>query len=357
MPIRLLLLCVMQFTLSTSAFAQNVNEFVNIFQGVVRGAIIHEAQFQWRKLPPNEIACIDQALHLEGARIDDLINRGVMPSDPRLSQLRSNCRVQVGQQPIRPVSGQPSSLWNHNGSIVSLEANGKARKFRYEVPKRGLIAVGVHKGTLLFEGQTDGERYSGTAYVFKRKCGPIPYQVSGPILNDSRTVEMDGQAPSVDEKTCRIVGSVDDKLVFDYRDDLSMPPQSPTTASTLNPPIFSPPPNPSFNCVKATYPDELAICSSPELSQLDNVLVAAYEHIRNKYGDQYAKSINAPLFQARRACGSDATCIKERQIAAIKTFEGLGAPITNQSGITGNQTTSNPPPFPEAPKGRLPVRT
>jgi hypothetical protein len=134
--IRLIFLCVLQLTLSTSAFAQNLNQFINIFQGVVQGAIVHEAQFQWRKLLPNETACIDQALHLERASIDDLINRGVMPSDPRLSQLRSNCHVQVGQQSVQPVSRQPSSLWEHNGSIVSLEANGKSRKFHYEVAKQ-----------------------------------------------------------------------------------------------------------------------------------------------------------------------------------------------------------------------------
>jgi uncharacterized protein len=353
--IRLMFLCVLQLVLSTSAFAQNLNQFINIFQGMVQGAVIHEAQFHWRKLPPNEIACIDQALHLEGASIDDLINRGVLPSDQRLFQLRSNCHVQVGQQPIPLANGQPSSLWSHNGSIVSLEANGKSRKFHYEVAKQGLLAVGVRKGTLLFEGQSDGQRYVGTAYVFQPKCEPVPYQVSGSILNDSRTVEMQGQAPSVDERTCRVVGSVDDRLVFIYRDDLSVPQRSPTSASLLNPPVFSTPSTPSFNCAKASHPDELTICSRPELSHLDNVSVAGYEYVRNRHGDQYAKSINVPLFLARRACRSDVGCIKERQIAAIKTFERLGAPVTDLSGITGNQTTSNPPPFSEPPKGGLPV--
>jgi hypothetical protein len=333
--IRLIFLCVLQLTLSTSAFAQNLNQFINIFQGVVQGAIVHEAQFQWRKLLPNETACIDQALHLERASIDDLINRGVMPSDPRLSQLRSNCHVQVGQQSVQPVSRQPSSLWEHNGSIVSLEANGKSRKFHYEVAKQGLLAVGVRKGTLLFEGQSDGQRYVGTAYVFTPKCGPAPYQVSGPILAAGRTVEMEGQAPSVDERTCRVVGSIDDRLVFIYRDDLSVRQQSPATASLSNPPVFSGTSTPSFNCAQASYPDELTICSSPELSQLDNVSVAGYEYVRNKDGDQYAKAINVPLFLARQACRSDAACIKERQIAAIKTFERLGAPIVTPASVTG----------------------
>ena len=100
---------------------------------------------------------------------------------------------------------------------------------------------------------------------------------------------------------------------------------------------------PSFNCAKATYPDERAICSSAELSQLDNVVVAGYEYVRTKYGDQYAKSINAPLFQARRACAADVACIKEQQLAAIKKFESLGAPI-NALPVAG---TTNPPPTPD----------
>ena len=227
MPKRHAFLCILPLVLSTSSYAQNVNDLINIFRGVVNAAMVHEAQFEWRKLPPNETACIDQALRQENSSVDALIARGVMPFDQRLSQLRSNCRVQVGQLTVQSVSAQPSSLWDHNGSIVSLEASGKFRKFRYEAPKQGLIAVGVRKGTLLFEGQTDGKRYFGTAYVFKPKCGALPYQVSGPILNDSRTVEMEGQAPSVNERTCRIIGFITDKLTFNYRDDLSTPQQPP----------------------------------------------------------------------------------------------------------------------------------
>ena len=102
---------------------------------------------------------------------------------------------------------------------------------------------------------------------------------------------------------------------------------------------------PSFNCANATYPDETAICSSTELSQLDTVLVAGYEYVRRRYGDQYAKSINAPLFQARRACGPDVACIKERQLAAIKVFEGIGAPIV----ATNNQPTQDSPPVAQSP--------
>jgi uncharacterized protein len=88
---------------------------------------------------------------------------------------------------------------------------------------------------------------------------------------------------------------------------------------------------PSFDCAKATLADERTICSSAELSQLDNDVVAAYQFVRSRYGNQRAKEINAPLFLARRACGADAACIKEKQVTAIKTFQALGAPTGNQN--------------------------
>jgi hypothetical protein len=98
-PKRFTFLCILLLFLSTSAVAQNVNDFLNFFGGIVQQALTQAAQSEWRKLPPNEIGCIDQALRQDGASVDDLINRGVMPSDSRLSQLRSNCRDQAGQPP------------------------------------------------------------------------------------------------------------------------------------------------------------------------------------------------------------------------------------------------------------------
>jgi uncharacterized protein len=95
---------------------------------------------------------------------------------------------------------------------------------------------------------------------------------------------------------------------------------------------------PSFNCAQATYPDERTIYSSTELSQLDNIVAAVYSYVRQRYGDQFSRSINAPLFQARQACAADAACIKLRQIAQIKTFQSLGAPITIPQAERGGPT-------------------
>jgi uncharacterized protein YecT (DUF1311 family) len=64
------------------------------------------AQAEWQRLPASELSCLDQSLRQQGASVDALLGRGVSPSDPRLAQLRSNCRSQVAEGP-RPATGQP----------------------------------------------------------------------------------------------------------------------------------------------------------------------------------------------------------------------------------------------------------
>jgi hypothetical protein len=109
-----------------------------------------------------------------------------------------------------------SSFWDHNGSVVTLSADGAGRRFYYESPRAGLAEVGVHLGTLLFEGQKNANRYSGTAYIFSQSCGALSYQVGGDVSPDQRTVTLYSKAPHVDS-ACNVTGYADDILTFTYR--------------------------------------------------------------------------------------------------------------------------------------------
>jgi hypothetical protein len=106
------------------------------------------------------------------------------------------------------------SQWEHNGSIVTLRADGTERSFVYSSPRSGLP---VTAGTLLFKGKKDGDSYSGTAYSFSSRCRPIGYTVSGSVSSDQRTVTMYGKIPRRDG-SCRTVKYDDDVLVFSFHD-------------------------------------------------------------------------------------------------------------------------------------------
>lgn len=99
---------------------------------------------------------------------------------------------------------------------------------------------------------------------------------------------------------------------------------------------------PSFDCARASMPDERAICSDEESSRLDNAMASGYAYVRGAYGEQTARTVGAPLLQARQSCGANLSCVKQAQRNAIREYQLRGAPVA----------------IPEARKGSaLPAKT
>jgi hypothetical protein len=109
------------------------------------------------------------------------------------------------------------SCWMHNGSLMRLQADGAARWFSYETPRAGIAAVGVRRGTLLFNGRNDGGWYSGLARVFSSACPgePLEYYVEGPVSDGQRRVTLRGTREV--HRNCQPTGDIaSDVLVFTY---------------------------------------------------------------------------------------------------------------------------------------------
>ena len=106
-----------------------------------------------------------------------------------------------------------STIWDHNGSVVYLVANGQSREFHYQKPRAGMLDVGARPGSLLFRGEIDNGQYSGTAYIFTLRCGQIPFQVNGPVLDNDQRILLTGQAPRIG-RNCRANESYTSNLEF-----------------------------------------------------------------------------------------------------------------------------------------------
>jgi hypothetical protein len=105
------------------------------------------------------------------------------------------------------------TVWDHNGSVVYLVANGASREFYYQKPRPGMLDVGARPGSLLFRGQINSGQYLGTAYIFNAHCGPIPFEVKGSSLEGDERIVLTGQAPQVG-RNCRTHGSYTSTLEF-----------------------------------------------------------------------------------------------------------------------------------------------
>lgn len=124
-------------------------------------------------------------------------------------------KMQAGSTGGSVVRAPDLKLWNHNGSVMTLEFDGSTRRFVYREPKAVLQKRGVKRGTVLFEGKRAGPEYSGTSRLFRGPaCGEFVYKVAGLVAPDQKSVTLEGMAPVVDNKTCKVTGTEPDKLVF-----------------------------------------------------------------------------------------------------------------------------------------------
>jgi tetratricopeptide (TPR) repeat protein len=119
-------------------------------------------------------------------------------------------------------NAEPVSLWNLNGSVISLEVDGPALAFRYDKPRKGMRDEGVRSGTLLFSGTREGDAVSGTGYVFSRRCGALPYPVTG-VAVDERTFRLYGSSPIALGKDCRPLKFQHDVNVFTLLKPIAAP--------------------------------------------------------------------------------------------------------------------------------------
>lgn len=107
------------------------------------------------------------------------------------------------------------TLWDHNGSVMSLLQNGDERYFFYENPRQGMRDAGVTPGTLFFDGRRIGDELHGTARVFSSKCDqPMTFFISGPILPEGRII-LEGMRPVF--KDCKASSEMKlDRLEFTF---------------------------------------------------------------------------------------------------------------------------------------------
>jgi hypothetical protein len=116
------------------------------------------------------------------------------------------------------------SIWNHNGSTMSLNVDRGAVVFSYLQPRSAMAAQGVQPGAVLFSGHRrrggtlDDWSYSGTAYLFSARCGTHTYTVEGSDVYDPLPkIVLKGIAPRINQQDCSQNGEREDTLTFEYQ--------------------------------------------------------------------------------------------------------------------------------------------
>ncbi len=161
-----------------------------------------------------------------------------------------------------------SMIWDHNGSVMYLVVNGSSREIYYQKPRPGMLDAGARPGCVLFRGEVSNGQYLGTAYIFNPHCGPIPFEVKGPILDDQRIV-LTGQAPRVG-RNCQTHGSYTSDLEFRRSKPNEIAQSEEPSAAAQSPPLRVAKPE-----VSSRNGDELPSAAAPHPTAKNETPVTA----------------------------------------------------------------------------------
>jgi uncharacterized protein len=98
---------------------------------------------------------------------------------------------------------------------------------------------------------------------------------------------------------------------------------------------------PSYDCTRASTPDEIAICANPRLANLDVQVAEAFAQLREKIGSEAIRNLARSLLDMRRSCGADTTCIENAQRYAISSYRDALSGLRQQTGANNDAGKSD----------------
>ena len=111
----------------------------------------------------------------------------------------------------------------------------------------------------------------------------------------------------------------------------------------------------SFDCARAGSPDEHAVCSDPQLSQLDEIVARAFGEAKLAMpgdGEGSPTAYARAFLKERRACAADRSCIFGTYVAVLTTYRDLGAKEPVPAWVSAAAIAGGRPPS----SGPLPTR-
>ncbi|WP_157944679.1 lysozyme inhibitor LprI family protein [Mangrovicella endophytica] len=89
----------------------------------------------------------------------------------------------------------------------------------------------------------------------------------------------------------------------------------------------------SFDCGKAASPAEKAVCASPLLSRLDDVLGKAYGEARKQFAEE-AKTTSRDFMAQRASCATNQSCLAAAYVGVVERLGNIGATTALPSDVT-----------------------
>lgn len=370
LPLRLSTAVFAALLVTGAAWGQTAGDLFDVFGGIVRTAVIESARNEWSKVPQNEKSCVES----RGYPINRLIESGVFPADARLQGIRAGCRAAVGDIGIA-LSSRPTfdcaKARRLTAQVMCRDQQGAAADWDLSAAywaRYFLLSPDSRQNFETSQSQwIDGlnqscrmkpptEQGSCVLNAYRARAAAYRQGLSGDALAESwlspeqhaqiqngliaRGLLSDTPDGEFGPNTRAAISSFQRQqgadetgyLTVGQRQELlgTAPAQQSGTSFGLTKE------GPSFDCSKARNIDETTICSDVQLAELDLVANAGFEYVRSSRRDDFFMQNARELLRSRQACGSDKTCIRDRQLDAIRSFREFGAPVSSSVWVLSN---------------------
>jgi hypothetical protein len=124
--------CRFSYWLAVDCVCAKSERLTRMFGAPQRASVQAATRSEWNKVSPPEIRCINDALRQHGARVETLIQRGVMPSDPKIHDI-------IITHAPRPRLGNQSRYYNLQWLHCRRQERRCDHKFQCQ---RAIVAIG-----------------------------------------------------------------------------------------------------------------------------------------------------------------------------------------------------------------------
>ena len=93
----IVLVSIWSFATASAAAAQSIDDIINRLPAIAQMGVAKFVESEWNKLPQAELACVTQKLRQRGDSVESVSRRAIFPYDPRMADIRSQCRASAAQ--------------------------------------------------------------------------------------------------------------------------------------------------------------------------------------------------------------------------------------------------------------------
>lgn len=126
----IVIVSIWSFATASAAGAQSIDDIINRLPAIAQMGVAKFVESEWNKLPQAELGCVSQKLRQRGDSVESVSRRAIFPYDPRMADIRNQCRASAAQArreetatpPPQALSQSDLSPSDPNGLIESLRA-------------------------------------------------------------------------------------------------------------------------------------------------------------------------------------------------------------------------------------------